>query len=63
MHLGDVLNVVTQVMCLTWHKPLKQPDWDEWQASEYLPLDQYDAQGMFGQPVPMVEDISVFHSV
>ena len=50
-------------MRLTRGKLLKQPDWDEWQASEYLQLDQYDAQGMFGQPVPMVEDMSVFHSV
>ena len=60
---GDVLIVVTRVMRLTRGKLLKQPDWDEWQASEYLQLDQYDAQGMFGQPVPMVEDMSVFHSV
>ncbi len=60
---GDVLNVVTRVMRLTQGKLLKQPDWDEWQASKYLQLDQYDAQGMFGQPVPMVEDMSVFHSV
>ena len=60
---GDVLNMVTRVMRLTRGKLLKQPDWDEWQTSEYLQLDQYDAQGMFGQPVPMVEDMSVFHSV
>ena len=60
---GDVLNVITRVMRLTRGKLLKQPDWDEWQASEYLQLDQYDAQGMFGQPVPIVEDMSVFHSV
>jgi len=60
---GDVLNVVTRVMRLTRGKLLKQPDWDEWQSSEYLQLDQYDAQGMFGQPVPVVEDMSVFHSV
>ena len=60
---GDFLNVVTRVMRLTRGKLLKQPDWDEWQASEYLQLDQNDAQGMFGQPIPMVEDMSVFHSV
>jgi hypothetical protein len=54
---GDVLNVVTRVMRLTRGKLLKQPDWDEWQASKYLQLDQYDAQGMFGQPVPRVEDM------
>jgi hypothetical protein len=50
-------------MRLTRGKLLKQPDWDEWQASEYLQLDQYDAQGMFGQPVPRSKDMSVFHSV
>jgi len=60
---GDVLNMVTRVMRLTRGKLLKQPDWDEWQTSEYLQLDQYDKQGMFGQPVPMVEDMSVFYSV
>jgi hypothetical protein len=60
---GDVLNVVTRAMRLTRGKLLKQPDWDEWQTSEYLQLDQYDAQGMFGQPVPRVKDMSVFHLV
>ena len=63
VRLGDVLNVVTRVMCLTRGKLLKQPDWDEWQASEYLQLDQYDEQGMFSQSVPRVEDMAVFHSV
>jgi hypothetical protein len=31
--------------------------------SEFLQLDQYNAQGMFGQPVPQLEDMAVFHSV
>ena len=48
MRSGDVLNVVTRVMRLTRGKLMKQPNWDEWQASKYLQLDQYDAQGMFG---------------
>ncbi len=30
---------------------------------QYLQLDQYDEQGMFGQPVPRVEDMAVFHLV
>ncbi len=60
---GDVLNVTTRVMRLTWGKLLKQPDWEEWQMLEFLQLDQYDAQGMFGQPVPQLEDMAVFHSV
>jgi hypothetical protein len=60
---GDVLNVTTRVMRLTWGKLLKQPDWEEWQMLEFLQLDQYDAQGMFGQPVPQLVDMAVFHSV
>ncbi len=60
---GDVLNVVTRAMRLTRGILLKQPGWDEWQTSEYLQLDQYETQGMFGQPVPRVKDMSVFHSV
>ena len=63
MRSGDVLNVVTRVMRLTLGKLMKQPNWDEWQASEYLQLDQYDAQGMFGMTVPWMEDMSVFHLV
>ncbi len=60
---GDVLNVTTRVMRLTRGKLLKQLDWDERQMSKYLQLDQYDAQGMFGQPVPQGDDMAVFHSV
>ncbi len=48
---GDVLNVITQVMRLTRGKLMKQPDWEDWQQSEFLQLDQYDTQGMFGPPV------------
>jgi hypothetical protein len=59
---GDVLYVITCVMRLTRGKLLKQPDWDEWQTSEYLQLDQYNVQGMFGQPVPIRDDMAVFHS-
>ncbi len=60
---GQVLNVVTRVTQLTWGKLLKQPDWDEWQASELLQLDQYDSQGMFGYPVIVDSEAAVFHSV
>jgi hypothetical protein len=48
---GDVLNIVMRVMRLTRGKLLKQLNWAEWQASEFLQLDQYNAQGMFGTPV------------
>jgi hypothetical protein len=45
---GEVLNVVTRVMHLTRGKLLKQHNWEEWQALEFLQLDQYDTQRMFG---------------
>ena len=63
MNSGNVLNIVTRVIRLTQGKLLKQPDWNKWQSSEYLQLDQYDAQRMFGQPVPIVKNMSLFHSV
>ena len=60
---GGVLNTVTRVMKLTHGKLIKQPNWDEWLASEYLQLDQYDAQGMFGTPVKVDSDAAVFRTV
>ena len=60
---GEVLNVVTRVMRLTRGKLLKQHDWEEWQESEFLQLDQYNAQGIFGLPVMVDSDAAVFHSV
>jgi hypothetical protein len=35
----------------------------DWQDSEYLQLDQYDTQGMFGTPVAPTEDDTIFHLV
>jgi hypothetical protein len=60
---GGVLNVVNRVMKLTRGKLLKQPDWSEWQDSEYLQLNQYYDQGMFGAPQWVDKDASVFHTV
>ncbi len=60
---GEILNVVTRIMRLTRGKLLKQHDWAEWQASEFLQLDQYNAQGMFGTPVTVDSEAAVFHSV
>jgi hypothetical protein len=57
---GGVLYAVTRVMKITRGKLIKQPDWDEWLTSEYLQLDQYDAQGMFGDPVEVDSDAAVF---
>ncbi len=45
---GDVLNGVTRVMQSMRGKLFKEPDWNDWQMSELLQLDQYDKQGMFG---------------
>jgi hypothetical protein len=60
---GDVLNHVTRVMRLTRGKLLQQDDWSDWQDSEYLQLNQYNAQGMFGDPVATTKDDAVFHLV
>ncbi len=50
-------------MKLTRGKLLQQQDWSDWQDSEYLQLNQYEDQGMFGQPVAVTEDDAVFHLV
>ena len=63
VHCGDVKNVVTRAMRLTRGKLLKQPDWTDWQTSEFLQLDQYYDQGMLGQPHMPTNDDSVFHLV
>jgi hypothetical protein len=60
---GNVLNYTTRAMRLTWGKLLQQDDWTNWQRSEWLQLDQYDAQGMFGSLVSMSKDDAVFHLV
>ncbi|KAL7529031.1 hypothetical protein ACHAXR_002756, partial [Thalassiosira sp. AJA248-18] len=49
----DVLNLTTQVMKLTHAKLFKQDDWDDWEQSEFLQMDQYEKQFMFGEPVPV----------
>jgi hypothetical protein len=55
--------MVNRVMKLTRGKLLKQPDWSDWQESEYLQLNQYYDQGLFGTPQWVDEDASVFHTV
>ncbi len=50
-------------MHLTRGKLTQQDDWPDWQHSEYLQLNQYDKQGMFGVPIPMKEEDVVFHLV
>ncbi len=60
---GNVLNYTTRIMKLTWGKLLKRDDWSDWQNSEFLQLDQYDAQGMFGNPVAAADGNAIFHLV
>jgi len=50
-------------MKLTRGKLLSQNDWTAWQDLEYLQLDQYDAQGMFGNPVRSHDGDTIFHLV
>jgi hypothetical protein len=60
---GDILKYVTRVMQLTHGKLLKQRDWQDWQDSEFLQLDQYYTQGMFGDPCAIASDEAVFNLV
>jgi hypothetical protein len=60
---GNVLNCVTKVMKLTQGKLIQQEDWNDWLQLEYLQLDQYHAQGMFGLPVATAEGNAIFHLV
>ena len=60
---GDVQNYITRVMKLTRGKLLRQDDWSDWQNLEYLQLDQYDAQAMFGSPVAVESNEAVFNLV
>jgi hypothetical protein len=60
---GDVLNYTTCIMKLTRGKLINRDDWLNWQDSEFLQLNQYDAQGMFGDPVDAGDDHAIFHLV
>jgi hypothetical protein len=57
---GDVLSFVNRAMRLTCGKLLKQFDWNKWQESEYLQLDQNYDQGMLGTPKPLSNYGAVF---
>jgi hypothetical protein len=63
VHDGDVLNCVTKAMKLTRGKLIQQTDWSDWQDSEFLQLNQYNSQGMFGDPVETNEGDAIFHLV
>jgi hypothetical protein len=50
-------------MQLTHGKLLKQSDWQDWQDLEFLQLNQYFTQGMFGNPCAAASDEAVFNLV
>jgi hypothetical protein len=50
-------------MKLTRGKLIQQEDWNDWLESKYLQLNQYNAQGMFGNPVAASEGNAIFHLV
>ena len=60
---GGVLQYLTRAHKLTRGVLIKQRDWDEWQKSEFLQLDQYELQGMFGTPVIVTNGNAVFNLV
>jgi hypothetical protein len=60
---GNVLNVVTKVMKLKQGKLVQQEDWNNRLESEYLQLNQYHAQRMFGNPVDASDGDAIFHLV
>ena len=60
---GNVCQYITRINCLTRGKLLKQADWQDGQDSEFLQLDQYNVQGMFGDPVKVEKDDVVFYLV
>ncbi len=60
---GNVLNYTTRIMKLTRGKLINWDNWLDWQDSEFLQLNQYDAQGTFGDPVDAGDDYAIFHLV
>ena len=60
---GGVLQYITRAHKLTRGVLLKQSDWEEWQKSEFLQLDQYELQGMFGDPAVFSNGNAVFNLV
>jgi hypothetical protein len=60
---GGVLQYLTRANKLTRGVLIKQSDWLEWQQSEFLQLDQYELQGMFGDPVLVSNNYAVFNLV
>ena len=60
---GGVKNFTTASHKLTRRKLLQQDDWADWQNSEYLQLDQYSKQFMFGMPCAVTKKDAVFNLI
>jgi hypothetical protein len=60
---GGVLNYKSRAMKLTRGKLLRGDAWNEWHKSEWKQLDQYDEQGMFGDPVRLANKDTTFRLV
>ena len=60
---GGVYNFESLAMRLTRGKLITAPDWSEWQHSEGVMLDQYEEQGLFGEPVPATDKDAIFNLV
>jgi hypothetical protein len=58
-----VPHYVTGAQRLNHDKLIKQDYWAEWKASEYMQLDQYTAQVMFGELQYVTSDNAVFNLV
>jgi hypothetical protein len=58
-----VLNRVTRANRITRGKLMKQDEWTDWEASEFLQLEQYVKQLMFGDPVQVESQSAVFNLV
>jgi hypothetical protein len=55
--------VITKVVKLNCGKLMKQQDWSEWNELEFLQLNQYDMQLMFGTLVIATNKLAIFHLV
>ena len=55
-----MLNYVSKPMKLTRGKLRRRDEWSDWQKLEWMQLEQYKQQGMFGAPIPMPSKQTVF---
>jgi hypothetical protein len=60
---SGVLHYITKAQHLTRGKLIKQNNWINWNGSEFIQLDQYKAQGMFGEPRVVTSEEAVFNLV